>query len=79
MMRTLLEEEVERLAGVKHKHNPDRQGLRWGKEESHVVSADARSGSRGGVFGVSTARRSLSSASDSSRPAPAWRGLSPAR
>jgi transposase-like protein len=37
IMRTLLEEEVERLAGVKHKHNPDRQGLRWGKEESHVV------------------------------------------
>jgi putative transposase len=37
IMRTLLEEEVERLAGEKHKHNPDRQGLRWGKEESHVV------------------------------------------
>lgn len=37
IMRTLVEEEVERLAGEKHKHNPERQGLRWGREESHVV------------------------------------------
>ena len=37
VMKTLIEEEVERRAGKRGKHDPDRQARRWGSEDGYVV------------------------------------------
>jgi transposase-like protein len=37
MMCALIEDEVEDLAGVRYRHDPDREATRWGTEEGHVV------------------------------------------
>lgn len=39
MMKALIDEEVEQLTGTRYGHHSDRQGIRWGKEEGHVVFA----------------------------------------
>ena len=39
LMKSLIDEEVEQLAGGRYRHNPNRQAVRWGKEEGHVVFA----------------------------------------
>ena len=39
MMKALIDEEVEQLAGSHYEHVPDRKAVRWGKEEGHVVFA----------------------------------------
>ena len=39
IMKALLDEEVEALAGKRYEHQDDRQANRWGREESHVVFA----------------------------------------
>jgi putative transposase len=37
MMKALIDEEVEQIAGVRYAHQTDRQAMRWGHEEGHVV------------------------------------------
>lgn len=37
VMKALIDEEVEQLAGKRYEHQDDRQAQRWGSEESHVV------------------------------------------
>ena len=37
VMKTLIEEEVERRAGKRGKHDPDREARRWGSEDGYVV------------------------------------------
>ena len=37
IMQSLIEEEVEQRAGQRYKHDPQREAMRWGKEESHVT------------------------------------------
>jgi transposase-like protein len=37
LMKSLIDEEVEQLAGGRYRHNPDRQAVRWGKEQGHVI------------------------------------------
>jgi putative transposase len=39
LMKSLIDEEVEQIAGGRYRHNPDRQAVRWGKEEGHVIFA----------------------------------------
>ena len=39
LMKSLIDEEVEQLAGGRYRHNPNRQAVRWGKEEGHVIFA----------------------------------------
>lgn len=39
MMKALIDEEVEQLAGERYRHNPNRQMVRWGNEEGHVIFA----------------------------------------
>ena len=39
MMKALIDEEVEQLAGSHYEHVPDRKAVRWGKEEGHVIFA----------------------------------------
>ena len=39
MMKAMIDEEVEQLAGPRHVHNEDRDAYRWGHEEGHVVFA----------------------------------------
>ena len=39
MMKALVDEEVEQLAGDRYSHNPGRQAVRWGNEEGHVIFA----------------------------------------
>ncbi len=39
LMRALIDEEVEQLAGNRYRHDPNRQTLRWGKEQGHVIFA----------------------------------------
>ena len=42
MMKALIDEEVEQLAGGHYEHVPDRKAVRWGKEEGHVIFADRK-------------------------------------
>jgi len=37
LMKGLIDQEVEQIAGQRYAHCPDRQAHRWGKEEGHVV------------------------------------------
>ena len=37
MMKALIDEEVEQLAGVRYGHQTDRQATRWGHDEGHVI------------------------------------------
>lgn len=37
LMKGLIDQEVEQIAGLRYAHYPDRQAHRWGKEEGHVV------------------------------------------
>lgn len=37
MMKALIDEEVERIAGVRYEHQADRQATRWGHDEGHVI------------------------------------------
>jgi len=39
MMKAMIDEEVEQLAGPRYAHQPDRQALRWGRDEGHVIFA----------------------------------------
>jgi transposase-like protein len=39
MMKALIEEEVEQLAGERYRHKPDRKATRWGSDEGHVIFA----------------------------------------
>lgn len=39
LMKSLIDEEVEQIAGGRYRHNPNRQAVRWGKEEGHVIFA----------------------------------------
>ena len=42
MMKAMIDEEVEQLAGQRYMHEPDRQAVRWGHDEGHVIFAGAR-------------------------------------
>ena len=37
MMKALIDEEVEQIAGTRYGHQADRQATRWGREEGHVI------------------------------------------
>ncbi len=37
MMKALIDEEVEQIAGVRYGHQVDRQATRWGHDEGHVI------------------------------------------
>src|SRR3989304_5592630 len=39
MMKALIDEEVEQIAGDRYRHQPQRQAMRWGKDEGHVIFA----------------------------------------
>jgi len=39
MMKALIEEEVEQLAGERYRHQPDRKATRWGSDEGHAIFA----------------------------------------
>jgi putative transposase len=39
LMKSLIDEEVEQIAGGRYRHNANRQAVRWGKEEGHVIFA----------------------------------------
>jgi transposase-like protein len=39
MMKALIDEEVEQLTGDRYRHQSQRQAMRWGKEEGHVIFA----------------------------------------
>lgn len=39
LMKALIEEEVEQVAGGRYTHQADRQATRWGHEEGHVIFA----------------------------------------
>jgi transposase-like protein len=39
MMKGLIDEEVEHLAGGRYQHNDGRPAVRWGKEEGHLIFA----------------------------------------
>jgi transposase-like protein len=39
MMKALIDEEVEQLTGDRYRHQPQRQAMRWGKDEGHVIFA----------------------------------------
>jgi putative transposase len=37
LMKTLIDEEVEQIAGARYGHQADRQATRWGHDEGHVI------------------------------------------
>jgi hypothetical protein len=37
MMKALIDEEVEQIAGTRYEHQADRRATRWGQEEGHVI------------------------------------------
>jgi len=39
MMKALIDEEVEQITGDRYRHQPQRQAIRWGKEDGHVIFA----------------------------------------
>ncbi len=39
MMKALIDEEVEQVAGPRYTHQTDRQAVRWGHDEGHVIFA----------------------------------------
>lgn len=39
MMKAMIDEEVEQIAGERYAHHDDRQAFRWGKDQGHVVFA----------------------------------------
>jgi len=39
MMKALIDEEVEQLTGDRYRHLPDRQAVRWGTQDGHVIFA----------------------------------------
>jgi putative transposase len=39
LMKSLIDEEVEQIAGDRYRHNTGRCAVRWGKEEGHVIFA----------------------------------------
>lgn len=39
MMKTLIEEEVEQIVGPCYRHQSDREAMRWGQDEGHVMFA----------------------------------------
>ena len=43
-MKTLVDEEAECLAGKKHKHNPERLGLRWARRRAASFLGDGKRG-----------------------------------
>jgi len=38
-MKALIDEKVEQLAGERYSHSPNRQTVRWGNDEGHVIFA----------------------------------------
>lgn len=42
MMKALIDEQVEQLAGERYHHQPDRKVIRWGNDEGHVIFAVER-------------------------------------
>jgi transposase-like protein len=39
MMKAMIDEEVEQVAGQRYMHQPDRRAVRWGHDEGHVIFA----------------------------------------
>ena len=39
LMKSLIDEEVEQIAGSRYRHDCDRRAVRWGKEDGHVIFA----------------------------------------
>jgi len=39
MIKAMIDEEVDQLAGHRYRHQPNRQSLRWGYQEGHVIFA----------------------------------------
>jgi transposase-like protein len=39
LMKSLIDEEVEQIAGSRYRHDVDRRAVRWGKEDGHVIFA----------------------------------------
>lgn len=39
LMKSLIDEEVEQIAGSRYRHDSDRRAVRWGKEDGHVIFA----------------------------------------
>jgi len=39
LMKSLIDEEVEQLAGSRYHHDPHRQAFRWGQDEGHIIFA----------------------------------------
>jgi len=39
MIKAMIDEEVEQIAGQRYLHQPDRQAVRWGHDEGHVIFA----------------------------------------
>jgi transposase-like protein len=39
MMKAMIDEEVEQVAGERYRHQPKRQAVRWGHDEGHVIFA----------------------------------------
>ena len=39
MIKAMIDEEVEQLAGKRYRHQPNRQAIRWGRDEGHVIFA----------------------------------------
>lgn len=39
MMKAMIDEEVKQVAGYRYRHQPDRQAVRWGHDEGHVIFA----------------------------------------
>ena len=44
MMKAMIDDEVEQLAGSRYAHDSERQAVRWGKQEGHVVFAGRKVG-----------------------------------
>jgi transposase-like protein len=44
MMKSLIDDEVEQLAGQRYAHQSNRSGYRWGKEDGHVIFAGRKVG-----------------------------------
>jgi hypothetical protein len=42
MMKAMIDEKAEQLAGPRYTHQPDRQAIRWGHDEDRVVFAGTK-------------------------------------
>jgi len=44
MMKAMIDDEVQQLAGQRYKRRPDRQAVRWGRDQGHVIFAGRKVG-----------------------------------